>query len=153
MRIALQIFTTIFLVSLVLGGLLMVAVDFKNAADIESIESNPFGQFVMTFASKDFASPAALRAAGYLWLLLALGSIVGVGAAFLKKHTFGWAVGAGLGALTLIVILVQPTVEGGNNDPKYTGMAIAFFGLIGIGLLVLLHTVLKPKEKPLSMNN
>lgn len=127
----------------------MAVIDFKKASDIESIESNIFGKLVLTMANQDMSDPLTWRLAGAGWVFIALGSVFGIVVTFLRKHTLGWAAGAALFAVTVIIVILQPSLESANgNDPQITGIGVAFFGVLGMLLLVLVHTVFKPKVNP-----
>ncbi len=129
MRLVIQVFASIFLASLVLGSFILVAKDYQ------------------LYTTTDHAAKWLWAAIG--WVILSLGCVWGIVTVFLKRHKLGWLSGAGLGIYTVVLLLLQPgldTVRG--NDPKVTGMGIAVFGMIGMLLLVLLHTSLKP-EAPL----
>jgi hypothetical protein len=146
MQVAFKVFTTLFFVSLMLGSLLMAAVDFGNASDVESFENNPFGKLALVLSPDQIGTPEAWRLAGSLWLVQAAFSVVGIVATFLKKHRFGLVIGIGMIIFAVIVTSMQPSIETNTgNDPKVTGMGIAFFGVIGMLLLILIHTVMKPK--------
>lgn len=142
MRLVFQIFATVFLASLFLGGLLMLAIDLDKGSAISELQSSPFTSWIIPNSS-----PGLFYLGGLLWLLSGLGAVVGIVAVYLKKERFGMIVGIALGVMTLISALVQPSLEGiGANDPRYTGYAIGFFGLIGVGMLIFLHNGLKSER-------
>jgi hypothetical protein len=146
MRIVIQVFATLMLVSLMLGCLIMAGVDFQKADEIASINNNVFGQLILNLAQADLPSEGAFRAAGLLWLLVSPLSIAGIVFTFLKKHQLGWIGGAVTTFFLLLAVILQPSIEVENgNDPKYTGYGVALFGLAGLAGLVLVHTVMKPK--------
>jgi hypothetical protein len=143
MRLTLQIFATFFLASLLLGGLMMMAIDFKNAADIADLNSNFIGKLALGLAGDSGVSAGRLQFSGAVWAILALGSIVGIVATFLKKHTFGIVVGSSLLALAVLVVILQPRLEMREGNIQSMGMVIAFFGSVGVSMMLMLHTKLK----------
>ncbi len=160
MRIVLQVFTTLMLVSMLLGSLMMAQIDGRLATRSLMMHDTGFSgePSQPQIGAGGHASGRWYTSCG-IWLLLAVGSLWGVVATFLRKHALGMYTGIGLLALTVLGVLYQPS--GGDylrNDPKYTGMGIAFFGLVGMLMLIALHTVFKPKTelqaaKPLTWRN
>ncbi len=127
MRLVIQVFTSIFLASLVLGSFILVAKDYT----------------LYTAFAADHPDKWLWAAIG--WMILSLGSVWGIVAVFLKRHKLGWITGSALGIYTVLLLVLQPGLDATRgNDPKVTGMGIAVFGMIGMLLLILLHTSLKP---------
>lgn len=143
MRLVLQIFGIFFLASLLLGGLLIAAVDFKEAAEIERVSRNPFAKMALANA-ENFADANAWKTAGIFWVVLSISTIAGIVATVLKRPKFGIWVGIALLALTVVVVLLQPALESTQQlNPKTLGMSVAFFGAFGMAILLLLSTQLK----------
>lgn len=149
MRRVFQLFATLMLASLVLGGIVMLEINLDKAEVVEGMNGNFLSRLLVEGMQLDIAAPGSFRMAGWLWLALGLASLVGIAAVFVRRRTLGLVVGVGLLVFILVAVAVQPPLAAVTaNDPKTTGMGIGFFGAIGTGVLILLHTVLKPKAKP-----
>lgn len=137
MRLPLQIFATIFLCSLLAGGLLMAGIDMRRADQIQELSAAlPDG--MQGLLSSSDAKPWHL--ASTLWLLLAAGCIAGVVATWLSKRLFGIVTGGILALLTAFVAYAQPAPDQSAGAMESVGTNVALFGGVGVLLLILLHT-------------
>lgn len=131
---------------MLLGSLIMVGVNRDWAADVEAMRSNPLSRLIVDSTRSDIPDASAFRLASWFWLMLALATVPAIVGVYLRKHLLGLVLAGALAAVVLVTIFAQPSLNGiPGNDPRATGMAIVFFGFIGLGLLVMLHTTMRPR--------
>jgi hypothetical protein len=140
MRLVLQIFATIFLVSLIVGGLLMVGIDYTRAGQIEELSAALPADMQGLITAADAEQ---WRLAGTIWAVLAGGCSVGILAVWLRKRLFGIVTGGVLAVLTVGVAYLQPAAKESANAMESVGTNVALFGGIGVVILILLHTMVK----------
>jgi hypothetical protein len=144
MRRAFQVVATIFLVSMILGALLMVQINFGWVTKVDAMRADPVTRFIVDGARSDIPASSAFEQAAWLWLVLGIGTLLAIVAVFMRKRLFGILSATILIAFASITVLLQPSISNINgNNPQTTGMGIAFFGILGLLILVLLHTTFK----------
>jgi hypothetical protein len=147
MRLTLQIFATVFLVSLVLGSLLMVQINWDWAAKVTALRGDVVSLFLVESARKDIPEASAFATVAWLWLGLGITTAIGVIAVYWRNHVWGLVIAFGLIAFAVVTVLLQPGIDNiDGNNPKVTGMGIAFFGILGMLIVILLHTMMKTEQ-------
>ena len=144
MRIPFQAVATILLGSLILGAMLMFKINLDWANKVETMRGDVVARFFVEGARDDIPEADAFRAAAYMWLVLGITSLAGIYAVFIRKQRLAIWIAIALILFASTVVLLQPSMANINgNNPKTTGMGIAFFGILGMLLILVLQTTLK----------
>lgn len=153
MKILLKILITIAFVGSLLGGLALTVKNSNEAASFAKHESEIAALEGLANALGGGSELSNLPTAGkfrfamVLSILLALFSLVGVIAAFLKGKMMGLVAAVLVFVAALLLIIFEPSVGGLRGDPKPVAMTVGIIGIVGAALLGLLKVVFsKPAQ-------
>lgn len=147
MRQAFQVVATVFLASLVLGAMLMAKINFGWVTKIDAMRGDLVTRFFVEGARSDIPPSAEFERAAWIWIVLGIATLLGMVAVFLKKRLFAIGTALGLVVFASVTVLIQPSMTNINgNNPQTTGMGIAFFGILGMCIVILLHTTMRQDQ-------
>lgn len=147
MRKIFQVFATVFLVSLLAGAVLMIQINSDWAAKVTEMRSDVVTRFLVEAVRDDIPEASAFSRAVWIWVAIAVMVPLGIYGVYWRKHLPALVMMVVMIAAVVASVLLQPGMElPKGNDPKTMGIGIAFFGIIGLLMGVLLHTTMKGEE-------